>query len=244
VRYRFEWLYRPGEKLTDAERGALCAELTAVGETCLEPLPAYQVFIDSRDEWSDKAITIARRPDGTLAGFCSAVLLDVDDVGEVLHLGLTCVRPEDRGGGLTHKLASRLFARYLLRRPLSRVWMTNVACVLSSLGNFALHVKSVHPAPDSRGPGREHLLIAEAFDRRYRAKAHVQPWAVLDREQFVFRGSGRGTAFQKRADEAQYHHRERSLNDYYTSIMHFDDGDEVLQVGNASVADLVRHLWR
>ena len=162
----------------------------------------------------------------------------------MLHLGLTCVRPEDRGGGLTHKLVSRLVARYLVRRPLSRIWITNVACVLSSLGNFALHVKGVHPAPASRGPGREHLLIAEAFDRRYRAKAHVQPWAVLDREQFVFRGSGRGTAFQKRADEKQYHHRDPALNEYYTSIMRFDDGDEVLQVGNASVADLVRHLWR
>lgn len=242
--YRYEWLYRPGKRLADAVLARLCRELTAVGETCLQPLPAYQVFLATREEMSDKVITIARRSDGAMAGFCAAVLLDVEGVGEVLHLGLTCVCPDDRGGGLTHRLGSRLVSRYMLRRPLSRIWMTNVACVLSSLGNFALYVKGVHPAPDSPGPGREQLLIADAFDQRYRAKAHVQPWAVLDRQNFVFRASGRGTAFQKRADEIQYHHRDPALNDYYTSIMHFDDGDEVLQVGSASIADLLRHLWR
>jgi hypothetical protein len=245
ARYRFEWLLRPGRTLDDTALAALCAELTAVGETCLEPLPAYQVFLATREEMADKAITIARRAsDGVMAGFCAGVLLDVDGVGEVLHLGLTCVRPEDRGGGLTHRLAGRLVARYLLRRPLSRVWVTNVAAVLSSLGNFARHVQHVHPAPGSRPSRREHQLIAEAFDRRYRAKAHIQPEATFDPVTFVFRGSGRGTAFQKRADETQYHHRDPELNAYYASIMHFDDGDEVLQVGSLGVTDLVRHLWR
>ncbi len=243
--YRFEWLLRPGRTLDDAALAALCAELTAVGETCLEPLPMYQVFLATREEMSDKAITIARRTsDGAIAGFCAAVLLDVEGVGEVLHLGLTCVRPEDRGGGLTHRLGGRLVARYLMRRPLSRVWVTNVAAVLSSLGNFARHVRDVHPAPGSRPSRAEHARIAEAFDQRYRAKAHIQPSATFDRETFVFRGSGRGTAFQKRADEVQYHHRDPELNAYYTSIMHFDDGDEVLQVGTLGVVDLVRHLWR
>lgn len=245
MRYRFDWLFRPGRRLPDPELAGLCAELTAVGETCLEPLPAYQVFLATREELSDKAIIVARRADGgAMAGFCSAVLLEVAGVGEVLHLGLTCVRPEDRGGGLTHRLAARLVARYLLRRPLSRIWVTNVACVLSSLGNFALHVSGAHPAPGSPGPRREHHLIADAFDRRYRAKAHIQPWAVFDPATFVFRGSGRGSAFQKRADDQRYHHRDPALNAYYTGIMHFDDGDEVLQVGTLAVADVVRHLWR
>lgn len=245
MRYRYEWLFRPGRRMSDQALASLCAELTAVGETCLEPLPAYQVFLATREELSDKAITIARRTrDGAMAGFCSAVLLDVEEVGEVLHLGLTCVRPDERGGGLTHRLASRLVARYLLRRPLSRIWVTNVACVLSSLGNFAMHVSGAHPAPGSTAVRREHRLIAEAFDRRYRAKAHIQPWAVFDPDTFVFRGSGRGTGFQKRAEDSRYHHRDPTLNAYYTGIMRFDDGDEVLQVGRLAVTDLVRHLWR
>jgi hypothetical protein len=245
ARYRFEWLYRPGRDLDDDSLAALCAELTAVGETCLEPLPMYQVFLGTRDEMSDKAITIARRAsDGTMAGFCAAVLLDVDGVGEVLHLGLTCVRPGERGGGLTHRLGGRLVARYLMRRRFSRVWVTNVAAVMSSLGNFARHVRDVHPAPGSRPSRPEHVRIADAFDQRYRAKAHIQSWAVFDRDTFVFRGSGRGTAFQKRADEAQYHHRDPALNAFYGSIMNFDDGDEVLQVGTLGVVDLLRHVWR
>jgi hypothetical protein len=246
-RYRFEWRLRPGRSLSDEALADLVAELRAVGETCLEPLPEYQVFAGTRDELSDKAITIARGPDGAMAGFCAAVLLDVPGVGEILHLGLTCVRPGERGGGLTHRLVSRLMLHYLvLRRPLSRIWVTNVAAVLSSLGNFACHFRDVFPAPraDAAALPKQAWLIAEAFDRRYRAKAHIQPWAVFDPATFVFRGSGRGTAFQKRADDAQYHHRDAALNDFYAGIMHFDDGDEVLQVGTLSVGDLVRYSLR
>ena len=84
-------------------------------------------------------------------------------------------------------------------------------------------------------------MIADAFDRRYRAKAHIQPWAVFDPDAFVFRGSGRGTAFQKRADDARYHHRDPALNAFYAGLLHFDDGDEMLQVGTLALGDLVRH---
>jgi hypothetical protein len=242
-RYRYEWLLRPGWRLADPALARLSDELREVGEMCLDPLPQYQVFLGTREELGDKAITIARTGDGALAGFCAAVLLDVENVGEVLHLGLTCVRPEDRGGGLTHRLASRLVLYYLARRPFSRIWVTNVACVLSSLGNFATHVRDVHPAPGSKGaPSRREVWrIAEAFDRHYRAKAHIQPWAVFDPETFVFRGSGRGTAFQKRADDVQYHHRNPALNSFYQERLRFDDGDEMLQVGTLALADLVRH---
>src|SRR6185503_3395453 len=52
ARYRFEWLFRPGRDLDDVALAALCTELTAVGETCLEPLPMYQVFLATRDELS------------------------------------------------------------------------------------------------------------------------------------------------------------------------------------------------
>lgn len=247
-RYRYDILHRPGARLDDAALAALCAELREVGETSLTPLPDYQVFLGTREALADKVISLARRADGTLAGFCSAVLLDVEGVrGEVLHLGLTCVRPEDRSGGLTGLLASRLLLRYLVtRRPLQRIWVTNVACVLSSLGNFSRHFRDVHPAPGSteRGIPREAWLIAEAFDRRHRHHAYIQPPAVFDRETFVFRGSGRGTAFQKDAGDRRFHHRDAELNRFYAERLRFDDGDEMLQVGTLSLGDLVRYALR
>jgi hypothetical protein len=245
--YRFEWVFRPGQRLGDAALAALCAELRAVGASCLSPLPDYQVFLATRQACADKVLTLARRRDGTLAGFCSAVLVDVPEAGEVLHLGLTCVRPDDRSGGLTHRLASRLVARYLFtRRPLQRVWVTNVACVLSSLGNFASYVRDAHPAPgsDARALSPAAWRIAEAFDRRYRHHAYIQPWATFDRETFVFRGSGRGTAFQKDGDDHRFDHRDEALNRFYRERLRFDDGDEMLQVGRLALTDLVRHALR
>ena len=243
--YRYEWAYRPGQRLSDESLATLCEELHEVGVRCLDPLPTYQVFLGTRAALSDKVLTLARRRDGTLAGFGAAVLLDVPGVGEVLHLGLTCVRPEDRSGGLTHRLTSRLVARYLLgRRPFSRIWVTNVACVLSSLGNFATHFRDVHPAPgsDARGIPAEAWLIAEAFDRRYRHHAYIQPGAVFDPATFVFRRSGQGTAFQKEADDLRYHHRDEALNRFYRERLHFEEGDEMLQVGSLAVRDLLRYL--
>lgn len=248
-RFRYEIVSRPWLRWSDAERRARVAELREVGALCLHPFPEYQLFLGTREELSDKLLIEARGPGGRLEGFCSAVLLDVPGVGEVLHLGLTCVRPEARGAALTHSLSSRLVLRYLLRGPpWRRVYVTNVAAVLSSLGNFAVNLTGAYPSPFFRGPvPAPYLEIARAFDRRYRAKAHIQPQAEWDEAAFVFRGSGRGTAFQKEAGDARYHHRDPELNRFYQQRLHFEDGDEMLQVGTISLFDLARYFaggWR
>jgi hypothetical protein len=143
-----------------------------VARTCFAELPDYQCLRGTREELSDKVISVARRLDGTMAGFCSMALLPVPRVGQVLHMGLTCVRPEDRSAGLTHLLNSKAVTHYLVRyRPLGRQWISNVACVLSSLGNIALHCDNVYPSPfqDSQ-PSKTHLRIAEAINHKYREK--------------------------------------------------------------------------
>ncbi|HVE84863.1 MAG TPA: hypothetical protein VND93_18530 [Myxococcales bacterium] len=245
-RFRYELVSRPGLRWSEAERRSRVAELREVGAVCLQPLPEYQLFLGTRDELSDKLLIEARGADGSLAGFCSAVLLEVSGVGEVLHLGLTCVRPEARGTALTHALSSRLVLRYLLQRlPRQRVYVTNVANVLSSLGNFAVNLTGAFPSPFFEGPVPEaYLEIARAFDRQYRAKAHVQSHARWDEAAFVFRGSGRGTAFQKDGDDARYHHRDPELNRFYRQRLRFEDGDEMLQVGTISLLDLARYFVR
>ncbi|MBN1772998.1 MAG: hypothetical protein JXB32_17140 [Deltaproteobacteria bacterium] len=73
-------------------------------------------------------------------------------MGPVLHRGLTWVRPDARGRGLTHKLTSHAGIGHLLRcRPFGRLWITNCACVLSSLGHVALNLDDVYPSPFLRG---------------------------------------------------------------------------------------------
>jgi len=241
--YRIQFLYRPGKKLGDEAIQILVRELREVAGTCFETIPPYQALLGSREELSDKVITVARQSDGSMVGFCSTVLLPVPGVGEILHLGLTCVRPEARGAGLTHLLMKKAVVGYLLRhKPVGRVWVTNCAAVLSSLGNVALYFDRVVPCPFGKiQPSEKHVRIARAIGEKYRRKIYIREEAVLDEKRFVFRGSVRDTVFQKSASDTRFHHRNGFLNEYYKRLMNFHEGDEVLQVGHVSVLTALRH---
>lgn len=237
-----EFHHRPGRRLAAADRARLAAELCRVGETCFEALPDYQVFRGA-DALEDKVITIARDASGRAVGFCAGILLDVPGVPSALHLGLTCVDPAARGRRLTHRLTGRLATQYLARhRPLGRTWISNVACVLSSVGNVALNFDAVFPSPWLHRPSATHRAIAEAISARYRDDIHIDPAAVFDARRFVFRGSVGGTVFHKDADDRRFHHREPGLNAFYTALLDFEAGDEVVQIGHFSLATLRRYL--
>lgn len=237
--------YRPGESLSDPEMESLVHDLREVAGTCFASIPNYQCLEGSADSLADKVITVARRADGRLDGFCSAMLIPVPEVGEVLHLGLTCVRPDVRGARLTHALTSRLVVEIMLRhRPLRPQWVSNVACVLSSLGSVALHFDAVYPSPfEPSHPRREHRLVAETIDRYYRKQIDIHESATFDDESFVFRGSVAGTPFQKRAQDERYHHRDPLLNSFYAERMRFEEGDEVLQVGCVTAWSLLKYAF-
>lgn len=244
MKLAFATLDRPGRWMSDDALARLSDELTALGRRCLDPLPAYQVFLGTRAAFTDKIIATARHRDGQLAAFCSCVVLPVSGVGSVLHLGLTCVDPSLRGARLSNALAWRILARVALARRLGfgDVWMTSVAAVLSVCGNLAKHFADTYPSPRRATPfAAEVDVIADAFDRDFRHVAYVRPEATFDRAAFVFRGSGRGTAFQKREDASEFHHRDRALNDFYRARLNFDDGDELLQVVRFRLVDLARY---
>ena len=72
----------------------------------------------------------------------------------------------------------------------------------------------------------------------------MQPGATFDPDTFVFRRSGKGTAFEKSAEDKQFFHRDERLNDFYKAMIHFEDGDEMLQVGTLGFSNFVRHAFR
>jgi len=174
------------------------------------------------------------------------LLLRVDGVGEVVHLGLTCVRPDDRSAGLTHRLTRKALTGYMVRKkPVGKLWVTNCAAVLSSLGNVAMHFEGVYPSPDGpEAPTEVHRLIAQTVHEYYRDKIYIHKRAVFDEENFVFRGSVEETVFQKDEEDERYRHRIQELNSYYGRLMDFEKGDEVLQVGFCTVLTSIRHIWR
>ncbi len=166
-------------------------------------------------------------------------------MGEILHLGLTCVRPDARGGGLTHKLTSKVIISHLARTSwFAPVWISNVACVLSSLGNVGLYFEDVYPSPFLSKPTDEHVSIAKTIDEKFRWELFIDKEARFDEKKFVFRASVKGNMFQKEEQDRRYRHREEWLNKYYADLMDFKNGDEVLQIGKISFLAFPKHVAR
>ncbi len=231
-------------RLTLARREALLAELRDLTAACFDRVPDYQVVGGDPDAIERAVLAVARDRDGVLLGFTSALVFETERFGSVLHLGLTCVSPDARGLGLTHRLLSTLVVRWVAtHRPLTGAWCTNVASVLSSLGNVALHFEDVHPSPyrtSDATPG--HHAVAKLLSDHHRARVHLSEDARFDADRFVFVGGNRGTAFAKSAHDAQYHHRDPELTRWYAELADLDNGDAVLQVSRVSLAGFVRYV--
>lgn len=244
VPLKIDVFHRPGQYMDDLS--GLVTAIQDIAFSCFNEIPPYQAMLGTREALSDKLISLARDESGTPVGFCSMVFLPVADVGDVLHLGLTCVHPRARGLRLTHKLVKKAITGYLLRQnPLGKIWISNCASVLSSLGNVAMHFENVYPSPFfKKQPTRTHIRIAQAIDCRFRDKMYVMPDAVLDEKRFVFKGSVRDTVFQKQQGDLAYHHRKKYLNRFYTGLMAFDQGDEVLQIGYFRLASVLKYYLR
>ncbi len=243
---QIEYFFRPGKSWTDKQLTDYHIQLTEVAEDCFTQVPSYQCLVGSREELSRVVLTVARNEAGRAVGFCSAVILDIDGYKNVLHLGLTCVKKEARGMGLTHQLTSKLLMNYLIRTSFfKRIWITNVACVLSSLGNVALYFEKIHPSPFRKDrPSRHHLRIAKAVDENFRKPIAINPDAVLDLENFVFRGSVNNTVFKKSAKDSRYYHRKPELTDYYLSRLDFKNGDEIIQIGQIGLLSYPKYYLK
>ena len=245
---KIDVLYKPGRYLPGKKLSSLAGHLRECAGTCFEEVPDYQVMRGTREELVDKIIAVAwDREKKRVEGFCSTVLLPVEGVGDVLHLGLTCVRPEARSRGLTHLLASRAVSAHLVRtKPImGKLWISNCAAVLSSLVNVAIFFEHVYPSPFTRSEASgTHRRIAKAIDRYYRDSMYIDREAVFDEDNFVFRRSVKDTVFQKNENDARFHHRNVVLNEYYKKLLNFEEGDEALQIGYASTFTAVKHVLR
>jgi hypothetical protein len=235
--FSFEYWEKPGKLWSSEEIDIYGDELREVASHCFDEVPEYQCLTKEREELSRNVIVMARNKRSKLVGFVSAVLIDVDGIGEVLHMGLTCVHPEARKKQLTHRLMSRLLINYLVKNsPFSKVWVSNVACVVSSLGNVAQHFENIYPSPFFAGdPSEQHLKIAQTISEKYRKTVAINEEATLDEKNFVFRGSVKGSVFVKSSHDRKYFHRKKHLTDYYLNLLDLENGDEAVQIGYISL---------
>jgi hypothetical protein len=262
--FTIECYIRPGLSWSLEKQREFVAELREVametfGFARESQLPSYQCLVwpdeaPSRAGLDDKVIAVARermprssKHRGKMLAFSSAVLFSTHGLpGPVLHLGLTCITPSARSLGLTKVLTARItiqtFVRFTaLRRE--KLWVTNLACVVSSLGSVAHGFDNVWPSPEHPHdpPSDIHAHIANfvATSCSMREAMYVSPGCIYDREKSIFQGSVRRTVFMKERDDSRYHYRDRETHSFYDSRIDWRRGDEVLQVCNFSLANLL-----
>jgi hypothetical protein len=235
----------PGTRLNSYELKKLQKDLIEIGKQSLDAVPNYQCFSKDLNEFNRLIISVARNDDGKAIAFCSSYILEAGDYGKILHLGLTCIGPEARGLGLTHKLTSKVIYRYFTAHAkLGSFWISNVACVLSSLGNVALHFEDVYPSPYVSSPLTEHKGLARIINDNYRHELYINASSKFDHDEFIFRGSVKGTIFQKDENDLKFHHRNEELNHFFKKTINFNNGDEVLQIGKVSLMSYPKYLLR
>ena len=243
---KYDFLNRPGLYWSDEELTSKVNEFKQTAATCLDEVPSYQCLEGNRDFFRRALIVTATdKRDGKLIGFCSAVLFEMDNKDDVLHLGLTCVDPKYRGLKLTHYLTSKVLKGYFTEISMfGSLWISNVACVLSSLGNVAKYFEHVYPSPYLVKPSKKHVEIAKTISSKYREDFFVEKNITFDEELFLFKGSVSGNSFEKSADDARFFHRDPTFNNFYKSLLDFKRGDEVLQIGRISIFTFLKYFVR
>lgn len=242
----YEFYYQPGLYWTRDLLDRHVGEMRDVAKLCLSEVPDYQCLSGNRKTLARNVIVQARsKQTKELIGFCSAILFKLNDKENVLHLGLTCVSPEYRGLGLTHKLTSKLLRGYFLEHSLLKThWISNVACVLSSLGNVAKYFDNVYPSPFMAYPSKKHFKIAKMISGNslYKKDIYIDEHIKFNPVSFVFEGSVYGNTFQKSEQDEKYFHRDVFINNYYRQMLDFEKGDEVLQIGKVNILTFVKYF--
>jgi hypothetical protein len=243
---QFERFYRPGKAWDKATHLRYQKEFSKVAAACFDEVPSYQVMSATLKDLENYVIVVARNEQGQMVGFVSGIILPMPRRKQVLHLGLTCVDPNFRNRSLTHLLTSKMILLFFQRHTKGRrFWITNCACVLSSLANVALHFEKVYPSPFyKKPPSKTYAMIAEEVSTKYRDLMYVHKGAKFNPKSFIFEGSVEGTVFAKDGMDKRFHHRNKHLTNYYQNLINFERGDEVLQIGQVSALAYPKYLLR
>jgi len=243
---KIEVIRYPGKILSPIRLEELINELRLVASTCFSDVPNYQILSGEKDDCDRAIVSIARNHKGEILGFCSALILPLSKSEKFFHTGLTCVRPSARGLKLTHKLTSKVLITYIIRESLfKKVWVSNCACVLASIGNVAKHFDDVYPSPYFNDvPKPKHKAIARKISESYREQIAINKTAVYNSQKFVFEGSVSNSEFQKESTDSRFYHRDQRLTEYYKKLLNFERGDEIVQVASCSLLTFPRYFFK
>ncbi|WP_454815857.1 hypothetical protein [Labrys neptuniae] len=243
-------LERPGLWMDDDALEGVRQDLSAVAAANLPgQVLNYGVFAGGRQALGSSIVTIVyRRGENPCpVAFNALAMMDVDLNGRperVIHLGLVMVDPAERSQGLSWVLYGLTSLLLLARNQLRPFWISNVTQVPAVIGLVAEGYSRSFPNPaGTDGRGFTHLLLARQILQRHRAVFGVGEEAEFDEERFVIANAytGGSDALKKSFEQAAKH-RDTRFNDYCRTVLDYERGDDILQLGVMDIGAARRYL--
>ncbi len=240
---------RPGQFLDDGELAELVEKLRLVAASTLEAGElTYGVFSGRRETLSRTVVTlISEAKSGKPIAFNALALMPAQTDGEeteILHLGLVMVDPEVRGRGLSGVLYGLTVLILFLRGGLRARWISNVTQVPAVTGMVCETFSGVFPSPDAGArQSFAHLSLARQIMARHRHVFGVGPEAGFDEARSVVTNAYTGGSDDlKKTYAIAAKHREERYNLFCESLLDYERGDDVLQLGKIDLAAARRYL--
>ena len=232
---------RPGLWMEAGELERLRADLFAVARRSLKHGDLdYGVFRPGAP-LDDVIVTLVREEARPIA-FNALAPLDVSLARgrreRVLHLGLVMIDPDLRSGGLSWVLYGLTCFLVFAQGGFRPLHVSSVTQVPAVIGMVARTFGDVFPDPSrATRPTLVQRVLARRLVADHATAFGVGPDAHLDEARFVIENgyTGGSEALKKSFAEAAKH-REAVFNDYARTVLDYERGDDVVQVGRIDLA--------
>ncbi len=242
---------RPGIRLEPPRLEELLRDLRGVADRCVGPgLLRYGLLSGDPKRLADAVVAaLYRRDSGEMLAFNAMVALEVELSGSaarIVHTGLCLIDESLRSRGLCVALTAAPAILAYVRNGFRPLWFTNVTQVPAATGVFATALEDVYPAPGRAGPpSAEHREIVASIVGRHRAAFGVGDDADLDERAFVIRNSYTGGSDALKKDLVDCaKHRDERYNAWCATLLDYERGDDVIQVGRMTGRQWARVLLR
>jgi len=239
--YSLHCLRFPGLWLSDTDLADLRTNIERVTLSELKSLPEYGVYLPSRDPYTNRIITLVHnKNEAKPAGFAAMVYCRVkvkNKIHPILHLGLIVKSRSKLRRNLLFLIYYYPLIYFFVLRGFRSCWITSVSMEPSIIGAVADNFGDVYPHYlGTTQPTEIKRKIARSFVSAQGHEFGLGPYAFLDENKFVIKGSCQGPSEAIRASfshSAKY--KDPRCNTYCQSTLDYERGDELLQIGHLSL---------
>ena len=240
----------PGRWMSESELALIRQDLRVIASKSLGGMDLdYGVFDDKSERLNHSIVTIIKNQDKTPVAFNALAVIKTDinhrDT-QVLHLGLVMIDPEKRQRGFSWILYGLTCFLLFLRNGLRPIHVSNVTQVPAVAGLVGETFSHVYPTPvatENADFGK--LLLARSIMQDHRHVFGVGDEAEFDEQKFIICNAYTGGSDQlKKTFEKTSKHRNENYNIFCQTVLDYDRGDDLLQLGQIDLAAASKYIRR